>query len=59
MFPSFSQGRESNGYIQEKESPIQLYVTKAEGKKIQNVSLFSKFAFSQQIHKIISTMSTL
>lgn len=34
MFSNSSQGQESNGYSQEKELPIQLYVIKAEEDKI-------------------------
>ena len=52
MFSYSSQGQESNGYFQEKELPIQLCVTKAEGEKIKNVKLFSKFVLYHQIHKI-------
>lgn len=52
MFSCSSQGQDSNGYFQEKELPIKVYVTKAENEKIENTRLFPTFVLSCQIHKI-------
>lgn len=43
MFSCSSQGQESNGYFQEKELPIKVYVTKAENEKIKNIRLCPTF----------------
>lgn len=43
MFSCSSQGQESNGYFQEKELPIKVYVIKAENEKIKNIRLCPTF----------------